>query len=102
MTDSRLATEQGHRVWIVQVDNWQPRAWSETPPRATTVEVAIDGCVSAEDAALFVEGFNRRMLAERRDLWAVIVPVKTRYQGDLLPGQHCDDTSYYTTPDALT
>ncbi len=39
-----------------------------------------------DDDIAFVEGFNRAMLAEPRQIWAVAVPVTVRFDGDAQPG----------------
>ena len=43
--------------------------------------------MSARQARLYTQSFNRTILAARRQVWAVAVPVIVRYEGDLLPGQ---------------
>jgi hypothetical protein len=57
------------------------------PPEATAVEPAEPTCFSAEEAAAFIEGFNGMMLVETGGLWAVAVPVRVSYDGDLVAGQ---------------
>lgn len=81
------AGNRRYRVWIVVTKDWRPEGWRDVPRCAKVVEAATAASLSAEDAALFVEGFNRQMLVEERGLWAVIVPVHLLYEGDLRPGQ---------------
>ena len=59
---------------------------SDVPPRATALEPVARALYSAEEAALFVEGFNGSMLCGDRPLWAVAVPITIRYEGDVQPG----------------
>lgn len=77
----------GYRVWVLKYNDWQPMSWSEVPPRGVVLEPAEPGCLSENEAAVFVETFNQSMLHQRRKLWAVSVPVAIRYLGDLRPGQ---------------
>ncbi len=74
------------RVWIATYDDWLPSAWNELPPLATACEPVENVLYTEAEAALFVEGFNRSMLAEPRQIWAVAVPVTLRYDGDAQPG----------------
>jgi hypothetical protein len=75
------------RVWLATYDDfWQPCEWHELPPVATAFEPAADGLYNEAEAGAFVEGFNRSMLAEPRQLWAVAVPVTVRLDGDAHPG----------------
>jgi hypothetical protein len=81
-----------YRVWIARFEDWRPTRWSEMPPRAHAVEPALAGCLTREQAAHFVAGFNEAMLVEAASaggarLWAVAVPVVPRYEGDFEPGQ---------------
>jgi hypothetical protein len=64
-----------YRLWIATYSDWRPSEWNQVPPRATALEPVDDGLVSADEAALFLEGFNRSMLGEHdRPIWAVAVP----------------------------
>jgi hypothetical protein len=77
----------GFRVWLATYDEyWRPEAWHELPPVATAFEPAADRLYNEAEAGAFVEGFNRSMLAEPRQLWAVAVPVTVRLDGDAHPG----------------
>ncbi len=77
----------GFRVWLATYDDyWRPEAWHELPPVATAFEPVADRLYNEAEAGAFVEGFNRSMLAEPRQLWAVAVPVTIRYDGDAHPG----------------
>jgi hypothetical protein len=75
-----------YRVWIARFEDWRPLRWSETPPRAEAVEPAVAGCLTWEEAAQFVAGFNEASLAGGVKLWAVAAPVVVRYDGDFWPG----------------
>ena len=91
--------EQRFRVWIVQTENWQPCGWQDVPRHATAVEEAEPGCHTAEEAALFAEGFNNeQMLASGQHLWAVVVPVDLQYTGDLCPGQLVESDDLLHSP----
>lgn len=74
------------RVWIATYDDWLPVAWNQVPPVAMACEPVESGLYTEAEAALFVEGFNRSMLAEPRQIWAVAVPITIRYDGDAQPG----------------
>jgi hypothetical protein len=76
-----------YRVWIVEYADWQPRDPRGVPPQARALEPAEEGTMSARQARLYTQSFNRTILAARRQVWAVAVPVIVRYEGDLLPGQ---------------
>lgn len=75
------------RVWITDSRDWLPRRWNEVPPAAVALQPAEEGCLAADQARQFLEGFNRQMLTEARPLWAVALPVSVLYQGDAQPGQ---------------
>ncbi len=75
------------RVWIADYRDWLPRRWNEVPPVAVALEPAEAGCLAAEQARQFLQGFNRRMLAEAKPLWAVALPVCVQYEGDASPGE---------------
>jgi len=75
-----------YRVWIVEYGDCRPRDPGEVPPRARPLEPAEEGTMSAAEAALYTQSFNRAMLGRSRRLWAVAVPVNICYEGDLQPG----------------
>jgi len=72
--------------WGDDLRQWRPMSWADRPPLATALEPVSDATYSAEDAQLFLEGFNSQMLRDERELWVVAVPVTLRYEGDLRPG----------------
>jgi hypothetical protein len=79
------------RLWIVRCSNWQPTHWNQQPPRATVERLVDEAVYSAQEAALVLEGFNGWILQELDTargacLWAVAVPVRIRYEGDLEAG----------------
>ncbi len=74
------------RLWITSYRQWRPECWSDRPPLATALEPVSDAIYSAEDAQLFLEGFNSQMLRDERELWVVAVPVTLRFEGDVRPG----------------
>jgi hypothetical protein len=61
-------------------------SWSDRPPLATAIEPLSEATYDAENAQLFLQGFNSQMLLSERGLWAVAVPVTLRFEGDLQPG----------------
>jgi hypothetical protein len=87
MCPSSSQPARRYRVWIVEYGKWQPRNPRDVPPQAQALEQAEDGTMSAAEARRYTESFNRTILAARRQVWAVAVPVSVRYEGDLLPGQ---------------
>ena len=82
-----MDSRQLFRIWIARYENWRPVCWTDVPPSAVAVELAEERCLSANEAAQFLQGFNQAMLADRRSIWAVAVPVRLRYEGDLRAGQ---------------
>ena len=82
--------ESQYRVWIVRYAGWQPQSWSDVPEQAVAVEPAEDALMSAVVAGHYVEGFNLTALSEPSGHWAVAVPVRLRYEGDLAAGQGID------------
>ena len=87
MIKLRHNLRQAYRLWVSRYDNWAPARWDDVPPQAVALEAAVDGVYSAAQAAAFVEGFNTEMLRDPQHRWAVAVPVRVRYDGDLHPGQ---------------
>jgi hypothetical protein len=77
------------RVWLARYYDWEPCEWYEVPQDATALE-PVDGCMTADEAALFLQGFNQAMLRQPRQIWAVAIPVSVRYDGDLEPGMIVD------------
>lgn len=75
------------RLWIARYANWRPQGWSDTPPEATVLQPVDDAVYSAEEAAVFLQGFNSEILGHEPSLWAVAVPVTLVYQGDVQAGQ---------------
>ena len=76
-------TDQQYRLWIVRYEGRRLKSWHEQPSKVTAVMTAVDGCYSAEQAKVFLEAFNGEMLKDEQRRWAVAVPVKVRYYGDL-------------------
>jgi hypothetical protein len=77
-----LSGQRLFRMWIASYQDWRPVRWNDAPPRATALELVEDAAYSAEEAALFLQGFNSSMLAIDRPIWAVAVPVVVRFEGD--------------------
>lgn len=75
------------RLWTVRAENWLAQHWHDVPPGAIALEPVEDALYSEDEAAIFVEIFNRAMLAEARPLWIVAVPVRYRLDGDAVAGQ---------------
>jgi hypothetical protein len=74
------------RVWITRYRKWRPQDFRAVPPEAVALEPAEDGTMSAPEAIGYVEAFNRAALRQRRKVWAVVLPVHLRYEGDPQPG----------------
>ncbi len=74
------------RLWITTYADWRPSRWSDVPPCATALELVEDAAYSADEAAVFLEGFNSQLLTAEPPIWAVAVPVVLRYEGDAQPG----------------
>jgi hypothetical protein len=74
-------------VWILRYEQWEPQSLHDQPPRAMAVEPAERGTMSARQAAVYVEAFNRAALDGRRRLWALAVPVMVRYEGEPRAGE---------------
>jgi hypothetical protein len=86
MDERRTRTPQMFRLWIATYSDWRPTRWNESPPQATALELVEDAVFSADEAALFLEGFNSSMLSHGQRIWAVAIPVTVRYDGDVQPG----------------
>ncbi|MBI3839591.1 MAG: hypothetical protein HY288_16850 [Planctomycetia bacterium] len=81
-----IRSGQVFRLWIATYTDWQPMQWSDSPPTATALEAVENGLYSADEAALFLEGFNASMLEHNEPIWAVAVPITIRYEGDAQAG----------------
>ncbi len=86
MNSGPVGSQQRFRLWIATYVDWRPTCWSDMPPRTTAVELVEDRLYSAEEAAMFVAGFNSQVLRSDKPVWAVAVPVTTCYLGDAEPG----------------
>jgi hypothetical protein len=87
MDSIRIGTPgQMYRLWIATYTDWQPVRWNDAPPTATALEAVENGLYSADEAALFLEGFNGAVLQNKDPIWAVAVPVTIRFEGDAQPG----------------
>lgn len=87
MHSGPIGSQQVFRLWIATYgDDWRPTCWSDMPLRATAVELVEDRLYSAEEAAMFVAGFNGQVLQSDKPVWAVAVPVRICYLGDAQPG----------------
>jgi hypothetical protein len=92
--DRRLGEDGGDerfRVWIVACDGPRPAGWRDAPACAVALEPAEAGTMSARQAGLYVEAFNRTASDSPRNQWAVALPVSIRYEGDPQPGQRLRD-----------
>jgi hypothetical protein len=67
-----LSDERAHvRVWIVAAEAWTPGTLFDEPPASRVLFPALDGCVTRQEAAEFVAGFNEQMLPHGGRRWAV-------------------------------
>ena len=87
MAHHRRCGEERFRVWIVAYDGTRPADWRDAPARAVALEPAETGTMSARQAGLYVEAFNRTASGSPQNQWAVALPVTIRYEGDPQPGQ---------------
>ncbi len=76
-----------YRVWLVSYRDWQPGSYVDVPPEAVALEPAEEATMSARRAARYVEAFNRAASERGRGVWAVAIPVGSRYEGEPRPGQ---------------
>ena len=90
MDQTKDAEAARYRVWIAGYDARQGTGRTGGPPAAVALEPAEEGTMSTEQAAVYVEAFNRSASAGRREIWAVAVPVKVEYRGEPCPGQILD------------
>jgi len=91
MKDADHAGNGPFRVWIASYDRWPPQPDHDAGPTAVALEPAEENTMSAAEAAVYVEAFNREALRRGRNLRAVAVPVTVRYVGEPLPGTRlCD------------
>ena len=79
--------EEWFRIWIVASDGWQPQSWDDLPPECLAVEPAEELPLPAGEAETYLEAYNEVMLDRPGNRWAVAVPVKFEFAGDLAPGQ---------------
>ena len=86
MDSGPVGSQQQFRLWITTYGDWCPTCWSDLPIGATAVELVDDRLYSAEEAAMFVAGFNAQVLGSDKAVWAVAVPVTICYLGDAQPG----------------
>ena len=75
-----------YRVWIADVGSWRATHWSDVPPAATAIEPAKESFAGESEVQPFLEGFNSVMIRSGARLWAVVVQVTLRFEGDLVPG----------------
>ena len=87
MKGTNQAEKVRFRVWIAGYDSRQPDGYRDAPATATALEPAEDGTMSAEQAAVYVEAFNRAAGGKGRGIRAVALPVTLRYEGEPRPGQ---------------
>jgi len=89
------ANKYRFRLWLVQCDiHWNPARWDEVPSHALALEPVVDaapapqgdGCVSADQAAAYLEAFNQAMIVGHQRRWAVALPVEIRYDGEPTQG----------------
>jgi len=87
MPPCNTASAPRFRVWILRYEQWEPQSLRDRPPRAVAVEPAERGTMSARQASVYVEAYNRAALGARRRLWAMAVPVVVRYEGEPRAGE---------------
>lgn len=82
-----LRKEPLFRVWLAGYGDWQPSGWQDVPPQGVAIRPLAKECLTATEAEEFVESFNRQMLREPKNLWAVPVPVQLVVLGEPVPGE---------------
>jgi hypothetical protein len=87
MDDKASAAENRCRVWIVRYGEAAPAGWHDVPSGAVAIEPAEKQTMTAHQAKRYVEAFNRAAISGDRKVWAVALPVRVRYEGDLRPGE---------------
>ena len=86
--DNQTRAAKGRcRVWIVRYGGDPPADWHDIPRDAVAMEPAERQTMSAGQARRYVEAFNRAAVGGARKVWAVALPVRPRYDGDLHPGE---------------
>lgn len=75
-----------YRLWLVEYRDWQPGRWNEAPPEGRVIEPLGEGTLSAAEAAAYLEQFNETARVRLCNRWAVAVPVRTCFRGDLREG----------------
>lgn len=98
MSNSISNPSRRYRLWIARVGQERPRHWGAAPARATALHLVDDGLYSADEAALFLEGFNGCREPLDPSLWAVAVPVQVCYEGDARSGQVIRGDSFADSP----
>ncbi len=79
------------RVWIATCNEpCRGDALFHEPETVAALEPAEEGPMSAEEAAVYVEAFNRAATDQRRKFRAVAVPVTVIYRGEPRPGEALD------------
>jgi len=58
------------------------------PAQVTAVEPAFGELANSQEAAAYVETFNRQMLQRPLRLWAVSIPVRLEEVGTMFPLRH--------------
>jgi hypothetical protein len=85
-----VATGRQYRVWIVHCPGWQAESFTDVPPQAIAVEPAEEMLMSAADAGVYIESFNQIAHSQSAGHWAIAIPVRLRYEGDLTAGEAVD------------
>ncbi len=79
------------RVWITTCNgHCRGDTFVLQPETVVALEPAEEGPMSAEEATVYVEAFNRAATDRRRKFRAVAVPVTVIYQGEPRPGEALD------------
>ncbi|MCA9103201.1 MAG: hypothetical protein R3C10_03605 [Pirellulales bacterium] len=106
MLSQNVGRDGSFRVWVARCDDWNPADWSDVPPTAVALEPAEPHLMTRVEAAVYVEAFNRAMLARSPRIWALPVRVTVRLDGDLANGQPVDRaaiaTELFTLPTSIT
>jgi len=91
MKDADHAGHGPFRVWIAAYQEPPAEPDRDAEPAAVALEPAEEDTMSAAQAAVYVEAFNREAHRRGRNLQAVAVPVAVHYVGEPLAGTLLSD-----------
>jgi hypothetical protein len=78
-SDSRIV------VWIVATEAWEPASVFDEPRASVPLFEALDRCVTRQEAAQFVAGFNEQMVSCGGRRWAVARAARLAFDAGTSP-----------------